>query len=154
MSVLGTHLYQCTSWSCCERLRLASVNFLKTLSMPLPILWWFTSTPAYIVLRIQQFWTENQYDPHAPPSLFTRSLQVTFFCFPRWKNFLKGKCFADVEEVKQKKWQKHQKTSKSTSAKIRTVEKTSLLGVLYQLESILKVTKVYTCKTNYTIFYK
>ena len=26
-SVLGTHLYQCTSWRCCERLHSASVNF-------------------------------------------------------------------------------------------------------------------------------
>ena len=27
LSDLGTHLYQCTSWCCCERLRLPSVNF-------------------------------------------------------------------------------------------------------------------------------
>ena len=27
VSVLGTHLCQCTSWHCCERLRLASVEF-------------------------------------------------------------------------------------------------------------------------------
>ena len=26
VSVLGTHLYQCTSWYCCERLRLALVK--------------------------------------------------------------------------------------------------------------------------------
>ena len=29
MSILGTHLYQCTNWHCCERLRSASVNFFK-----------------------------------------------------------------------------------------------------------------------------
>ena len=28
--------------------------------------------------------------------------QVTFFLFPLMTKFLKGKCFADVEEVKQK----------------------------------------------------
>ena len=30
-SVVGTHLYQRTSWRCGERLRLASVKFLETL---------------------------------------------------------------------------------------------------------------------------
>ena len=29
MSVLGTHLYWCTSWWCCERLDSVSVNFLE-----------------------------------------------------------------------------------------------------------------------------
>ena len=29
VSVLRTHLYQCASWHCCERLHLASVIFLK-----------------------------------------------------------------------------------------------------------------------------
>ena len=29
VTVLGTHLYQCTSWCCCERLHLASVNFFE-----------------------------------------------------------------------------------------------------------------------------
>ena len=38
--------------------------------------------------------------PHPPyaPDLTPE----TFFCFPRWKKVLEGKCFADVEEVKQK----------------------------------------------------
>ena len=29
VSVLGTHLYQCASWCCCERLRSASVNLFR-----------------------------------------------------------------------------------------------------------------------------
>ena len=29
VNVLGTHLYQCTSWCCCERLCSASVNFFE-----------------------------------------------------------------------------------------------------------------------------
>ena len=32
MSVLGTHLYQCTSWHCCERRYVASVNFFWRLN--------------------------------------------------------------------------------------------------------------------------
>ena len=36
VSVLGTHLCQCTSWHCCERLHLASVKLFGRLSMHLP----------------------------------------------------------------------------------------------------------------------
>ena len=48
----------------------------------------------------------KQHDTHAF-SLFTKScLKWLFFSFPKWKKrekkVLKGKCFADVEEVKQK----------------------------------------------------
>ena len=38
--VPGTHLYQCASWYCCERLKLGFREFfLKTFSMCLPISW-------------------------------------------------------------------------------------------------------------------
>ena len=38
--------------------------------------------------------------PHPPVQWI--SLRASFFLFPGMKKFLKGKCFADVEEVKQK----------------------------------------------------
>ena len=51
---------------------------------------------------------QKWHDPCAPPSLLTDGSQGEFFVclFPQMKKNLKGKCFADVEEVKQK-WQKY-----------------------------------------------
>ena len=51
---------------------------------------WFTSLPTHTTTA----W------PHVPPSLFMQG--TFFFLFPWMKKVLKGKCFADVEEVKQK----------------------------------------------------
>ena len=58
--------------------------------------------PAHTVLSAQQFLTKNSmtllpYSPYSPdlaPS--------NFFWFPQMKRVLKGKCFANEEEVKQK----------------------------------------------------
>ena len=104
MRVLGTHLYQYTNWHCCERLHLDSVNFLEDsfntfahfmmgdLQTHLP------TTPG-----VQQCLTPKWHDPHAPPSLFTWFLPEWLFClFAQVKKVLRGKHFADVEEVKQK----------------------------------------------------
>ena len=114
VSVLGTHLYQGTSWCCCERLSSASVDFfvLKTLSMHLSVSWWVIYEHTCL-----QFLTKNGVTtgPHPPcsPSL----APVTFFLFSRVKKVLKGKGFADVEEVKQKRAeaQKGLKTSSKTA---------------------------------------
>ena len=99
--VLGAHLYQCTSWRYCERLHLTSMSSLQHVC-PFHD-WWFMSTPAHTELSVQQFLTKNDMISCAPPSLFTPSHpHWLFFLFPRKKKVLKGKCFADVEEVKQK----------------------------------------------------
>ena len=59
------------------------------------------STPAHTTLSVQ-FLTKKQHDPmpHSPysPNLTPRDI----FLFPQMKKVLRGKCFADVEEVKQK----------------------------------------------------
>ena len=74
MSVLGTYLYQCTSWCCCERLRLAPVNFFfRTLSMCPFHNGRFTRAPAHTTLSFQWLFDQEWHDPHAPPSLFTQS---------------------------------------------------------------------------------
>ena len=55
------------------------------------------------------------------------------------KNVLKEKHFADVEEVKEKTAE----ASKSTSSKtVLSSGKNTSIGVLHQMESALKVTKV------------
>ena len=45
---------------------------------------------------------QKQFGPCAPPSPFTQSHPKQLFLFPQVKKVLKGKHFADVEEVKQK----------------------------------------------------
>ena len=60
------------------------------------------SAPAHTALSVQQFLTKNSMTPvpHPPysPDLTLRD----FFLFPWMRNVLKGKHFADVEEMKQK----------------------------------------------------
>ena len=46
---------------------------------------------------------QKQHGPYAPPSLFTQLCpKWLFFLFPQIQKVVKGKCFVDVEEVKQK----------------------------------------------------
>ena len=105
-SVQGTHLYQCTSWHCCERLCLASGRFFFLTLFKHVCSFndgWFMSTPAHTMLY-GSFWPKNgmtpmphrPYSPDLAPSDF-------FVClFPWIKRVLKGKYFAYGEEVKQK----------------------------------------------------
>ena len=70
------------------------------------------------------------------------------------KKVLKGKCFADVEEVKQimTKALKGIKIDefKNCSEQWKKVS----IGVLHQMKSNLKVTDISTRKNKYTIFNK
>ena len=64
-------------------------------------------TPAHITLSVQQLLTKNDVTPVPhPPYSSNLAPRDIFFWFPRMKKVLKGKCFPDVEEVKQKQ-QKH-----------------------------------------------
>ena len=67
------------------------------------------------------------------------------------KKALKGKHFANVEEVKQTTTEVL-KDIKINELKNWAVEKNISLGVLHQMESTLKVTEVQTCKNKCTIF--
>ena len=74
------------------------------------------------------------YSPDLAPSYF--------FLFPWMKRVLKGKCFAAVEEVKQKSAEVL-KPSKSISSKtVLNSGKNVSMGALHQIESTLKVTEV------------
>ena len=105
VSVLGTHLYQCTSWCCGERLHPASVNFffedsfsafahfmMSDLQVHLPI-----SCSVFI-----HFWPKTLWPPCSTLSIHLISPWATFFLFPWMKKVLNGNCFSDIEEVKQK----------------------------------------------------
>ena len=155
MYVLGIHLYQGTSWQCCERLRLGLRKcFWRTLSFCLPISWWVTyecTCPHHAECSavLDQKW----HDPCAPPSLIT-------WPHPKWlcccclKKVLKGKCFVDVEEVKQKMADALKGSRLMSSKTVLSSGKNVSIGVLHQMESTLKVTEVWTCRNNYTLFYK
>ena len=78
--------------------------FLNTLSVWLPILWWviYKCTCLHCA-ECSAVFEQKQHDPHSLSSLFTWSCPKWLFnLFPQVKNVHKGKCFADVEEVKQK----------------------------------------------------
>ena len=85
-SVLGTYLYQCSNWCCCERLCSTSANFFGRLFQ-----WvcpfhdaWFTSTSVHTALSVQQFWPKKECPPHATPYSLDLTL-LTFFGFTGWK---------------------------------------------------------------------
>ena len=71
------------------------------------------------------------------------------------KNDLKGKHFADVEEVKQKMAEalKGIKIDKFKNS-FEQWKKNVSISVLHQMARTLKVTEVKTCKNKYTIFKK
>ena len=61
------------------------------------------SAPAHTALSIPQFLTKNGLTPMSHPPYSPNLAHSDFlFLFPWMKKILKGKCFADVEEVKQK----------------------------------------------------
>ena len=88
MSVLGAHLYQCTSWWCCESLCLALVNFfLEDFQCICPFHGgWFTHTPAHTTLSVQQFLTKNGMTPMPYLPYLPELTLSNFFCFPRRKS--------------------------------------------------------------------
>ena len=67
---------------------------------------------------------------------------VTFFLFPWVKKVLKGKCLAHVEEVKQKMAGALKGIKIDEFKTVLSNVKTIWIGVLHQMESILKVTEV------------
>ena len=104
---------------------------------------WFTSAPAHTVLNVQQFLTKNQHEPRVPPSLFTQShLEQFFFCFPRWKKVLKGKHFADIEEVKQKTGEALKSIKINEFKNCSKQWENVYIGVLYQMENTWKMTGI------------
>ena len=103
-SVVGTHLYQCTSWRCCERLHLASVNFfLRLFQCGCPF---HDDLQVHLLtvhsLSVQQFCTKNIMTPMSHPPYSPDLIPRDFLLFPWMKKVLKGKHFANVKEVKQK----------------------------------------------------
>ena len=141
VSVLGTHLYQCTSWHCCDRPPWASVTFGGEDSQCVcPFCdGWFKSPPAKNKLSVQQF-CHRQHEPCAPPSRFTYSCaELLFFWFPWMIKSLKREtfwwCRRGKTNKQTKRW-KHQKVSKSMSSKtVLNSRENFSIGALHQMES-------------------
>ena len=96
------------------------------------------SAPAHTVRSVQQFLIKNgmilvpypPYSPNLAPS--------NFFSFPQMKNIPKGKHFVNVEEVKQK-------TAEALKGiKVNEFDQWNKvsIGVVHQMEGMLKVTEV------------
>ena len=98
--------------------------------------------PACTTLRIQQFLTKNDVTPVLHPSYSPDLTLRDYFLFPQVKKVLKGKHFADVEEVKQKMAQALKGIKIHEFKTVFSSGKNILIGVLHQMESTLKVTEV------------
>ena len=78
-----------------------------------------------------------------PHLLFTHFCPEQLFSFVSWmKKVLKGKHFADVEEVKQKPAETLKGTKIDKFKNCLSSGKKVSIGVLHQMESTLKVTEV------------
>ena len=161
VSVLGTHLYQCTSWCCCERLHLASVNFFED-SFSVFAHFIMTDLRAHLTTPhwvFNSFWLQTAWPlyPTLPIHLILPQMSFCLFVyFPGWKTSSHpqretfcwcGKC--ETKNSRSSKRHQNQQAQKRFWAVKKHFE-----SVLHQMESTLKVVEVYTCKNKYTIFYK
>ena len=145
MSVLGTHLCQCTSWWYCERLCSASVNFFWRLSPCLPISWWviYKHTCPHQTECSAVFGQETAWPLCLTLPIHTVSLWATFFCcFFRWKKSSKGNVLP-----MRKRWNKNSRSTKRqqnwwVQKLLWAMEENIPIGVLHQMESSLKETEV------------
>ena len=88
MSILGNHLYQCSSWHCCKRLCLASVNFFEDsfnvfAHVMMGDLWVCLLAPCWVFSSFgpKTAWPSGPNLPIHPILPWE-----TFFCSPEWKS--------------------------------------------------------------------
>ena len=149
VSILGTHLYQCTSWHYYERLHPASVNcFWRFFQHVCPVHHgWFMRAPDHTHTECSAVLTKKwggRHVHHAPLSVFTQSCprQLLLLLFPWMKKVLKGKCFAIEEEVKQKMAEALKGIEVNKFKNCFKQWENFSIGVRHRMESTLKVTEV------------
>ena len=114
-------------------------------STNLHISWWviYECTCSHLnTLKCSVVFGQKWHDPHAPPSLFTKSHPKRVFLSPWLKKVLKGKHFADVEEVKQKMAEALKGINNDEFKNYLRSGKNTLIAVVHQMESTLKVTEI------------
>ena len=152
---LGTHLYHCTSWCCCERLCLASVNFFEDsfnaffhvmmgdLRAHLPTLRWVFAS----------FWQKNCTTPvpHLPYSPVL--LQSDFFFVSLDEKSPQRKTFCLCGRAETKKMAETLKGIKINDFKNFFEQwKKCLDRYIASNGEHWRVTEIETCKNKYTIF--
>ena len=110
------------------------------------------STPTYTTLSVQQVLTKTRMVPMPHPPYFPDLALREYFLFPQMKKVLKGKCFADVEEVKQNTAEALKAIKINKCKTVLSSGKSVSIDVLHQVESTWKMTEVQTCKNKYTLF--
>ena len=93
-------------------------------------------------LSVQTFLSKNGITPCPSLRLHWVSPRATSFLFPLMKKVLKGKRFANAEEVKQKMAGVLNASKPTSSKPVLNSGKNVLIGILYHTESNLKVTEV------------
>ena len=97
---------------------------------------------AHTAMSVQQFLTKNGMTP-VPYPLYLPDLALSdIFLFPPMKKFLKGKCFANVGEVKQKTAESLKAIKVDKFKNCFEQWKNISTGALHQMESTLKVTEI------------
>ena len=111
--------------------------------MHLPISWWVIYEHTCLHhTECSAVFDQKWHDPHALPSLFTWAHPEQLFFVSQDEKVLKGKRFANVEEVKQKMAEALKGIKTDKLKNFFEQWKNVLIGVLHQLESALKVTDV------------
>ena len=129
--------YILLQWIFCKTFNALAHFMMGDLRAHLPILCWVFSN----------FQPKTGMSPCAPQSLFTPAPHGTFLfvcLFVSWdeKSAFKGKCFANVEEVKQKMAKALKRIKINEFNTVLSIGKNISIGVLHQMESILKVTSL------------
>ena len=144
VGVLGTRLCQSTSWPCCEQLHWTSVIFsLKTPSTGLPSSWRVIhelTCPHHAGCSAVVDQTSMTPVSH-PPYSHDLAPRDFFFCFPGWKKGLRGKHFANAEEVKPKTAEALKGIQIDEFKTVLSSGKNISIGVLHPVQSTLKVTE-------------
>ena len=139
----------------CESLHSASVNiFLRLLQRVCPFhTGWFRGAPAHTALSVQQFLTKNRMTP-VPHPPYSPGLVLNGIIFVSLdEKSLQRKTFCQCGRGETKNIRSTWNTSKSTHSKtVLSSGKNILIGVLHQMESILKVTRVLHVRINIQLF--
>ena len=156
VSVLGTHLCQCTSWHCCGALCLASAKKKIFWRLFQPICsfhdGWFTRAPAHTTLRVQEFLTKNGTTPAPYPPDSPDLVPSHFFFVPPDEKSPHRETFCQREISGTKNGRSTKRYQNRWVQKLFWAVEKCLDRCIASKESTLKVTEVYICNNKYIIF--
>ena len=98
--------------------------------------------PAHTALSAQQFLAKNVMTPMPHPPYSPNLPHNSLFLFPWMTKVLQEKCFADVEEMKQKTAEALKASKMDKFKNCFEQWRNVWISVLYQMQRTLKATKV------------